>query len=171
MTSTDDPNTNEPVHEPNVREAISDISGRLGNYGKLSASLVQEGWMGAPKRSPLTDVLGVGGFYKVARWVPLLRQVNQVMITIGAIRFALNEMQPENANRHLHAAGLTREQVEADFHTISTITQRYTTDGAKVAGEMANQGIQSASRAAGRGFKAFNKWRKSLNTDEHDPRW
>lgn len=161
MTSTD---------EPNVREAISDISGRLGNYGKLSASLVQEGWMGAPKRSPLTDVLGVGGFYKVARWVPLLRQINNVMITIGAVRFALNEMQPENADRHLANAGLTREQVEADFHTISTITQRYTTDSTKAAGEMANQGIQSAGRAAGKGFKAFKRWRNSLNAEDNEPR-
>ncbi len=154
------------TNEPDVRDAISDISSRLGNYGKLSASLVQEGWMGAPKRSPLMDVLGVGGFYKVARWVPMLRQVNNVLVTIGAIRFALNEMQPENANRHLHAAGLTREQVEADFHTISTITQRYTTDSAKAAGDMANQGIQSAGRAAGKGFKAFQKWRKTWMTEE-----
>lgn len=152
--------------EPGVREAISDISSRLGNYGQLSASLVQEGWMGAPKRSPLTDVLGVGGFYKVARWVPLLRQINNVMITIGAVRFALNEMQPEKADRHLANAGLTREQVEADFHTISTITQRYTTDSTKAAGEMANQGIQSAGRAAGKGFKAFKKWRRDRGTDE-----
>jgi hypothetical protein len=167
MTNTNEPNANEPVNEPNVREAISDISSRLSNYGQLSASLVQEGWMAAPKQTPLMSVLGVGGFYKVARWVPLLRQVNQVLITVGAVRFALNEMQPENANRHLHNAGLTREQVEADFYTISTITQRYTTDSAKVAGEMANQGIQSAGRAAGKGFKAFNKWRKNWLSEEN----
>jgi hypothetical protein len=155
MTQPNQPN------EPDVREAISDISSRLSNYGQLSASLVQEGWMGAPKQTPLMNVLGVGGFYKIARWVPLLRQVNQVLITIGAIQFALNEMQPENANRHLHQAGLTREQVEADYRTISSITQRYTTDGARAAGEMADQGIQSAGRAAGRGFKAFKRWRRS----------
>lgn len=164
MTTPNDPVQND--NDIDVRSAISDISGRLGNYGQLSASLVQEGWMGAPKQSPLMGVLGVGGFYKVARWVPLLRQVNQVMITIGAIRFALNEMQPENANRHLHKAGLTRQQVEADFHTISVITQRYTTDGAKAAGDMANQGIQSAGRAAGKGFKAFKKWRRNWLTPE-----
>ncbi len=158
------------TNEPDVRATISDISGRLGNYGKLSASLVQEGWMGAPKQSPLMDVLGVGGFYKVARWVPLLRQVNNVMVTIGAIRFALNEMQPEKAERHLQNAGLTRQQVEADFHTISTITQRYTTDGAKVAGEMANEGIKQAGRAAGRGFKAFQRWRKTWNDEDTKPR-
>jgi hypothetical protein len=163
MTNTNDPD----INEPNVREAISDISSRLSNYGQLSASLVQEGWMSAPKQTPLMSVLGVGGFYKVARWVPLLRQVNQVLITIGAVRFALNEMQPENANRHLANAGLTREQVEADFRTVSTITQRYTTDGAKAAGDMANQGIQSASRAAGKGFKAFKKWRKNWLSEEN----
>jgi hypothetical protein len=155
------------TNEPDVRQAVSDISSRLGNYGQLSASLVQEGWMSAPKRSPLMDVLGVGGFYKVARWVPLLRQVNNVMITIGAVRFALNEMQPEKAERHLQNAGLTRQQVEADFYTISTITQRYTTDSAKAAGDMANQGIQSAGRAAGKGFKAFKKWRRNWLSEEH----
>jgi hypothetical protein len=160
---------NDPIQQDSdidVRAAISDISGRLGNYGRLSASLVQEGYMSAPKQGPLMNVLGVGGFYKIARWIPLLRQVNQVLITVGAIRFALNEMQPENANRHLHNAGLTRQQVEADFHTISVITQRYTTDGAKAAGDMANQGIQSASRAAGKGFKAFKKWRRNWLSEE-----
>lgn len=162
-----DSNSNQPAgHDINVRAAIDDISGRLGNYGQLSASLVQEGWMSAPQKSPLMNVLGVGGFYKVARWVPLLRQVNQVLIAVGAIRFALNEMQPENANRHLHKAGLTREQVEADFHTISEITKRYTTDSSRVAGDMANQGIQSAGRAAGKGFKAFKSWRKNWMSEE-----
>lgn len=158
------------TEEPGLRETISDISSRLPQYGKLSASLVQEGWMSAPKQSPLTDVLGVGGFYKVTRWIPLLRQVNRVLITISAIRFALNEMQPEKADRHLENAGLTRQQVEADFQAISSITQRYTSDHAKAAGEMAEKGIQQASRAAGKGFKAFQRWRSGRNTNENDPR-
>lgn len=156
------------TNEPGLRATLSDISSRLPQYGKLSASLVQEGWMAAPKQTPLMGVLGAGGFYKVARWVPLLRQVNQVMITIGAVRFALNEMQPEKADRHLQNAGLTRQQVEADFHTISNITRRYTTDGAKVAGEMAEQGIRQAGRAAGKGYRAFRRWRDSLNSDDRE---
>jgi hypothetical protein len=154
------------TQQPGLREALSDIAGRLPQYGRLSASLVQEGWMAAPKQSPLMDVLGVGGFYKLTRWIPLLRQVNQVLITVSAIRFALIEMQPENANRHLHQAGLTREQVEADFHTISNITRTYAADGTKVAGEMAQEGIIQAGRAAGKGYKAFQRWRRSWNTDQ-----
>jgi hypothetical protein len=154
------------TNEPDLRQAISDISSRLPQYGRLSASLVQEGWMAAPKQTPLMGVLGVGGFYKLTRWVPLLRQVNQVLITIGAIRFALNEMQPEKADRHLRNAGLTRLQVETDFSTISNITRRYTTDGTKVAGEMAQEGVRQAGRAAGKGYRAFQRWRKTWNTDE-----
>lgn len=156
------------TNDPGLRETLSHISSRLPQYGKLSASLVQEGWMSAPKQSPLMGVLGAGGFYKVARWVPLLRQVNHVLITISAIRFALNEMQPEKADRHLQNAGLTRQQVEADFHTISNVTRRYTTDGVKVAGEMAQEGARQAGRAAGKGYRAFRRWRDSLNSDDRD---
>jgi hypothetical protein len=156
--------------EPGLREALSDISSRLPQYGKLSASLVQEGWMAAPKQSPLMDVLGVGGFYKLTRWVPVLRQVNQVLITIGAIRFALNEMQPEKADRHLQNAGLTRQQVESDFYTVSNVTRRYTTDGTKVAGEMAQEGVRQAGRAAGKGYRAFQRWRKTWASDEPEQR-
>lgn len=149
------------AHEPSLREAISGISGRLPQYGKLSASLVQEGWMRAPQRSPLTSLLGTSGFSKLTRWVPLLPQINKVLVTISAIRFALDEMQPDKADRHLEAAGLTREQVENDFQTISTLSRRYASDGARIAGEKAHEGFRQAGRAAGKGLRALDRWRKN----------
>jgi hypothetical protein len=154
------------MSEPELRDTLNDLASRLPQYGRLSASLVQEGWMAAPQQSPLMDVLGVGGFYKVTRMIPVLRQVNQVLITINAVRYALNEMQPERANRHLHNAGLHRDQVERDFQTVTSITRRYTTDGAQAAGELAQEGVIQAGRAAGKGFRAFKRWRRNWLSDD-----
>lgn len=147
------------ANEPDAVAAMRDISGRLRQYGQLSASLARDGWMSASGRSPLTDALGAGTFGRLARSVPLVRRLDRALASIGAIRSALNEMQAEKAERHLQAAGLTREQVEADFHTVSAIAKRYTSEGAQGARSLAHEGIRQAGRVTGKGLRAFRRWR------------
>lgn len=147
------------ANEPDAVGAIRDISTRFRQYGQLSASLVRDGWMSASGHSPLADALGAGAFGRLTRSVPVLRRLDRALASIGAIRAALNEMQAENAERHLQAAGLSREQVEADFQTISALTRRYTRDGAQNARKLAHEGIRRAGRATGKGLRAFRRWR------------
>lgn len=144
---------------PPLGEAIRDISGRFPRYARLAASLAKEGAVSAAGRSPLDQALGGGGFAKLTWLVPPLRRLDQALRSIGAVRSALDEMHSERAERHLEAAGLTREQIERDFQQMSTITRRVRDEGARTARVLMHKGATEAGRATGKGLRALRRWR------------
>lgn len=141
-------------------ETIRDIASRVPRYAKLSASLSRAGALDAQGRSPLAQALGEGGFGRVARWIPQLRQLDQSLRSIGAIRNALGEMQSERAERHLEAAGLTREQIERDYRMLTTIGRRLSDEAAGNARALLHGGAHQAGRLTGKGIRAFKRWKK-----------
>lgn len=151
---------NTTTDEDGLAAAIRDISSRVPRYAKLSASLAREGGVSAQSRSPLSQVLGQGGFGKLARFVPQLRQLDRALMSIGAIRYALNEMQSDHAERHLELAGLSREQIERDYATLTSIGRRLSDDAARNARTLLHGGAHHAGRLTGKGLRAFRRWKK-----------
>jgi hypothetical protein len=154
--------------EANLRSTLSGIGTRLPQYGKLSTRLIADGRMSARKSDPLMGILGAGGLHlsRLTRMVPMLGYAQQALVTIGAIRFALQEMQPERAERHLQEAGLTREQVEADYQAITGLTKRFAGDGTRVASHLVDDGARRAGQLAGKGFRAFRRWQSSWSSSD-----
>lgn len=148
-----------------VADAIRDLSSRVPQYAKLSASLARDGAMRAHSQSPLTKVLGNGGFVQLARWVPQLRQLDHTLMSIGAIRYALDEMQSERAEEHMQAAGLTRAQIERDYLTMSTLGRRLSADAARNARRLLHGGAHHAGRLTGKGLRAFRRWKKQWDKE------
>lgn len=159
------PPSDAPYPEEGLGEAIRDLSSRVPRYAKLSASLVRDGAISAQGRSPLTGVLGESGFGRVAHWVPQLRQLDRTMRSIGAIRFALDEMQSAQADAHLAAAGLTREQIERDYAKLSAIGRRLSDDLARNARVLLHAGARHAGRLTGRGLRALRRWQKQRDAE------
>lgn len=145
--------------------AIRDISSRVPRYAKLTASLTRAGAISGHGRSPLTNVLGEGGFGRLARWVPQLRQLDRTLTSIGDIRDALDEMQSDRADGHLEAAGLTREQIERDYETLTSIGRRLSDDSARNARNLLHGGAHHAGRLTGKGLRAFRRWKKGWEDD------
>src|SRR5690606_5790157 len=110
-----------PTDDESLAGAVRDLASRVPAYAKLSASLMREGAMTARSRSPLTQVLGEGGFGRVARWVTQLRRLDQTLMSIGASRSARDEMHGERDEKHLQPAGLPREQIERDYAMLTSI--------------------------------------------------
>lgn len=156
---------NRPPDDDGLAAAIRDISSRVPRYAKLSASLMREGAMNAQSRSPLTQVLGQSGFGRLARWVPPLRRLDQTLMSIGAIRYALDEMQSDHAAKHLEPAGLTREQIERDYQTLTSIGRRLSDDAARNARSLLHGGAHHAGRLTGKGLRAFARWKKQWDED------
>lgn len=148
-----------------LADAIRDVSSRVPSYAKLSASLTREGAMSAHSRSPLTDVLGQGGFGRLTRWIPQLRQLDRTLMSIGAVRHALDEMQSERAEAHLENAGLTRAQIERDHETLSSIGRRLSDNAARNARTLLHGGAYHAGRLTGKGLRAFRRWKKRWDGD------
>lgn len=116
--------------------------------------------MSADSSSPLTHVLGESGFGRLARWVPQLRQLDRTLRSIGAIRYALDEMQSDRAEAHLQRAGLTRGQIERDHATLASIGRRLSDDLARNARTLLHGGAHHAGRLTGKGLRAFRRWKK-----------
>lgn len=151
--------------EDSLGEAIRDISGRVPRYAKLSASLARDGALSENSRSPLTNVLGEGGFGRLAGWVPQLRQLDRTLTSIGAIRHALGEMQSERADAHLDEAGLTREQIERDYETLTSIGRRLSEDSARNARNLLHGGAHHAGKLTGKGLRALRRWQQRREDD------
>jgi hypothetical protein len=155
----------EPPVPKGLGETIRDVASRVPKYAKLSASLTREGAMSATARSPLTQVLGDGGIGRLARWAPQLRQLDRTLASIGTIRHVLGEMRSERADAHLEAAGLTREQIERDYDTLTSLGRRLSDDAARNARKLLHGGAHHAGKLTGRGLRAFRRWQASLDED------
>src|SRR5690606_41734721 len=151
---------NDTADDLRLGAAIRDLASRAPRYGKLSAALARESAIGAQSRSPLTQVLGDGGFGRLARWVPQLRQLDRTLRSIGAIRHALDEMHSERAEAHLERAGLTREQIERDYATLTSIGRRLSDELARNARVLLHSGAHHAGRLTGKGLRALRRWKK-----------
>lgn len=154
-----------PAVPTGLAETIRDVASRVPAYAKLSASLAREGAMSASRGSPLTRVLGNSGVGRLARWAPQLRQLDRTLASIGTIRFALGEMQSDRADAHLEAAGLTREQIERDYDTLTSLGRRLSDDAARNARKLLHDGAHHAGKLTGRGLRAFRRWQARLDED------
>lgn len=161
----------EPEHDESIRETITDIARRLPRYAQLTARLVADGRMSARQRAPLIGAIGYGvsPIDLIPGIIPILGQLDDLLVMFGAIQYALNSMQPEAAEAHLSAVGLTREQVEADIRDTRRVAKRVAAIGAKRAASAAETGARVAGRLAGKGVRAFRAFRSRVNTPESDP--
>jgi len=110
--------------------------------------------MSSHSRSPLTKVLSEGGLGRLARWVPQLRQLDGTLMSIGAIRYALDEIRSDRAEAHLEAAGLTREQIERDHDMLTSIGSRLSDDATHNARQLLHGGAHHAGWLTGKGLRA-----------------
>lgn len=147
--------------DPSIRETLKDIGSRVPTYAQLSQRLVAEGMMTAGQQGQILGPLGFGPLSRVTRFVPLLGQMTRVLSMIGAIRFVLTQMNPEVADAHLAAVGLTREQVEADFRVTKDLSKRAGEVGAQHASRALEDGARVAGRLTGKGLRAFKNWQAS----------
>jgi len=156
---------NDTADDLRLGAAIRDLASRAPRYGKLSAALARESAIGAQSRSPLTQVLGDGGFGRLARWIPQLRQLDRTLRSIGAIRHALDAMQSDRAEDHLAAAGLSREQIERDYETLAWIGRSLSEEVARNARTLLHSGAHHAGRLTGKGLRAIRRWARQWDDE------
>jgi hypothetical protein len=144
-----------------IRDTLKDIGSRVPQYAQLSQRLVAEGLMSAGQQGQLLGPLGLTPISRVTRFVPVLNQISRILSMIGAIRFVLTQMNPEAADLHMAAVGLSREQVEADFRVTKDLTRRASEVGAQEASRVLHDGARIAGRLTGKGLRAFRNWQGS----------
>lgn len=108
--------------------------------------------------SPIDAVPGI---------IPLLGQLDDLLVAVAALRFALMALSPERRRRHLDAAGLTEADIEADLITLRDIgawfLRRGVSAGARVAGTAMHAGSLIARRGADLGSGGAEAARGRIN--------
>lgn len=105
------------------REAFGALIRRLPSYGRLAWALARDPRLSRARRaavlagaayvlSPIDLVPGI---------IPVVGQLDDVLVALGAIRFALKGLKPELRTQALTAANLTQADLDADLRTTGVI--------------------------------------------------
>lgn len=149
------------MNDRSTREILTGIVVRLPRYGQLAARLIADGRISARQKAPLIGGLGYGlsPIDLIPGIIPIIGQLDDLLVVLGALRYVLKQMDPEVADRHLAAAGLTRTQLDADFRDSALVAGRLAAAGARGAGTIAIGGARLAGRFAGKGWRRFRDQR------------
>lgn len=104
-------------------EAFGAMVRRLPNYARLSWALARDPRLSRARRaavlagaayvlSPIDFVPGI---------IPVVGQLDDMLIALGAIKLALNGLKPEFRAQRLAAAGLAQTDLDADLRTTGAI--------------------------------------------------
>ncbi len=143
-----------PGFEPFPREEFGTLIRHMPNYARLAWALAKDPRLSKARRaavlagaayvlSPIDLVPGI---------IPVVGQLDDVLIALGVIRLALNGLKPEFRYEVLTKAGLTGADLEDDFRATTHI-----------AGWIARSGIRL-------GEKVGNRIVRFLNRNVHRPR-
>ena len=163
-------NTSQPPRPPSQTQSDSILADfprdefgallkRLPSYAKLSWALARDPRLSRARRaavlagaayvlSPIDFVPGV---------IPVVGQLDDVAVAIGAIRFALAGLKPDARARALSAAGLAQADLDADLRTTGALAvwlgrsgirlgRRAVPTGADIGGRLFHRAKELAAR-------------------------
>jgi uncharacterized membrane protein YkvA (DUF1232 family) len=145
--------------EPFPRQEAVAIIRRLPAYGLLAWRLSRDPSTPAVRRGALIAAAAylVSPIDAVPGIIPLLGQLDDIIVVIAALRFALAGMSPQDRLLHLEASGLSEAALAADEQALADIGrwafQRAVRFGARIS-EVGLSASAKAGRQLGRSVRA-----------------
>lgn len=115
-------------------EAFGAMVRRMPSYARLAWALARDPHLSRARRaavlagaayvlSPIDLVPGI---------IPVVGQLDDLLIALGVIRFALNGLKPEFRAQRLYAAGLAQADLDADLRATGAIAGWLARSGVRV---------------------------------------
>ncbi|HLI52093.1 MAG TPA: hypothetical protein VKU87_09860 [Thermomicrobiaceae bacterium] len=153
--------------DPSARETLTGIGRRLPRYARLASSLAADTRLDAQQRRPLTGILGRGlpMIDLLPGLIPIVGRFDGLLGLFSAILYALRNMQAEDAEYHLQAVGLSREQVEADLRDTTRLAKELAertesfTQRTIGAGGYTDTGARALGRSIGKVIRGYRSGR------------
>lgn len=120
---------------------------RLPRYGRLAANMLRDDRVPVEARSALV----VGGAYVISPidlipgFIPVLGQLDDLLVALLGLRFALAQSSPEVREEHLERAGLRDEDFAEDLRTVRDTSIYLVKSGAR----RTAHGMERVARSAG----------------------
>lgn len=143
--------TNRPAGFP--RDEFTALLKRIPAYARLAWALARDPRISRARRaavlagaaylvSPIDLVPGI---------IPVVGQLDDVAVALGAIRFALNGLTPAMRTEQLGRAGLSPTDLDADLRTTGAIAGWLGRSALQTAGRVAASARAAVSRLRGSG--------------------
>ena len=121
---------------------------RLPRYGRLAANMLRDDRVPLEARSALV----AGGAYVISPidlipgFIPVLGQLDDLLVALLGLRFALAQSPPEVQDEHLDRVGLRQEDFAEDLRTVRDTSVYMVKAGAR----RTAHGVERFARSAGR---------------------
>jgi uncharacterized membrane protein YkvA (DUF1232 family) len=147
--------------EPFPREEALALVRRVPSYGLLAWRLGRDPALAPSRRGAL---IGAAAYLAspidvVPGIIPLLGQLDDLLVLVVALRFALSGMSPQQREVHLLAAGLSEETISADEQALRDIGRWVVVSAAIAAREVSRVGLRVGART---GRRVVSAGRSSL---------
>jgi len=119
-----------------LRRDVLPILGRIPAYGRLIYALATDNTLPNSAKSALFLALGyqVSPVDLIPGFIPVIGQLDDVLVMLWGIRRTLDQLAPERAAEHLTKVKVSREQIDADAATVRRALESMVASGARAAG-------------------------------------
>jgi len=149
----------ETSYEPGLRETVGHLIRRAPHYARLSNRLLRDKRLTARQKAPLVGAIGYGlsPIDLVPGIVPVLGQLDDLIVLLGALRLTLEQIPGGIANEHLLAVGLIKADVDADLADTIRASRRVIVGGARGAARAVQAGTRMSIKLAGAGIRSLRQ--------------
>src|SRR3990172_235177 len=127
---------------------LSCVARRLPAYSKLAWRLVRDRRLSRGQRALVLGGVAylISPIDLIPGFIPLIGQMDDIAVTLWALRAALRRLPPEIATEHLTGTGLTEAQLDEDLRRLGRSGRLIAPSGARLGW----RGIIGAGRIAAR---------------------
>ena len=126
-------------------------------YARLTKRLLADDRIPALDKAPLVGAIGYGlsPIDLVPGIVPVLGQLDDMVVLLGAVRLTLDRIPSDVANEHLMAVGLIRADVDEDMANCRRAAMRIVSTGARGAVRVMRRGTRISLHLAEAGLRTW----------------
>jgi uncharacterized membrane protein YkvA (DUF1232 family) len=149
----------ETSYEPGVRETVGHLIRRSPHYARLSNRLLRDKRLTPKQKAPLVAAIGYGlsPIDLVPGIVPVLGQLDDLIVLLGALRLTLEQIPAGIANEHLLAVGLIKADVDADLAETIRASRRVVVSSARGAAKAVRTGTRMSIKLASAGIRSLRQ--------------
>jgi uncharacterized membrane protein YkvA (DUF1232 family) len=138
--------------EPFPREAALALVRRLPAYGQLAWQLSRDPMLSRSRRAALVGAAAylVSPIDAVPGVIPLVGQLDDLLVIFAAIRFALAGMSEAQRAQHLGQAGLTDDDLAADLRAMAAVGSWMVRGAISVGRRLTEAGLRAGTLASQR---------------------
>jgi uncharacterized membrane protein YkvA (DUF1232 family) len=152
--------------ETSIKETLGHLIRRSPRYGRLAFRLLRDDRITARQKAPLVAAVGYGisPIDLVPGIVPLLGQLDDLIVLLGALRLTLEQVPATIGNEHLLAVGLTKGDIVADLADSLRASRKIVVSGARGAARAVDRGARFSLKLARAGFRNMRQRSGDLPT-------